>query len=59
LEQGNVVVNYTLREGNQCADFFAKLGASSDVEFLRHESPPVNLKNLLQSDAAGIFYLRE
>jgi len=37
LEQGNVMVNYTLREVNQCADFFAKLGASSDVEFLWHE----------------------
>ena len=34
LEQGNVRVNHTLREENQCADFFAKLDASSDVEFL-------------------------
>jgi len=59
LEQRNVMIHHTLREGNQCADFFAKLGASSDVEFLQHESPPVNLKNLLQSDAAGIFFLRE
>jgi len=40
-------------------DFFAKLGASFDVEFLRHESLPMNLMNFLQSDAAGIFYLRE
>lgn len=55
LEQGNVMVNHTLREGNQCADFFAKLRASSDVEFFRHESPSMNLKNLLQSDAAEIF----
>jgi len=45
------LVNHALREGNQCADYFAKLDASSDVEFLRHESPPMNLKNLLQSDA--------
>jgi len=60
LEQGNVMVKYhTIKEGNQCADFFAKLGASSDVEFLRHESPSVNLKNSLQSDVAEIFYLRE
>ena len=59
LEQGNVLVNHTLRDGNQCADFFAKLGASSDVEFLRHKSPPMNLKIFLQSYAARIFYLRE
>lgn len=55
LEQGNVMVNHTLREENQCADFFAKLRASSDVEFLRHESPLMNLKNLLQNDVAEIF----
>jgi len=59
LEQRNVMVNHTLREGNQCAEFFAKLVAFSDVEFLRNESPPMNLKNSLQSDAAGISYLRE
>jgi hypothetical protein len=53
------MINHTLREENQCADFFAKFDAISDVEFLRHESPLVNLKNSLQSDAAGIFYLRE
>lgn len=55
LEQGNVMVNHTLKEENQCADFFAKLRASSDVEFLRHESPLMNLKNLLQNDVAEIF----
>ncbi|AES78311.2 hypothetical protein MTR_7g027170 [Medicago truncatula] len=53
--EGNVMVNHTLREENQCADFFAKLRASSDVEFLRHESPLMNLKNLLQNDVAEIF----
>jgi hypothetical protein len=53
------MVNHTLKEGNQCADFFAKLSASSDVEFLWHESYLVNLKNLIQSDAAEIFFLRE
>jgi len=54
-----VMVNHTLRKENQCADFFAKLGASYDVDFLRHESSPVNLKNLLESDVTGIFFLRE
>jgi len=59
LEQKNVMVNHTLREGSQCVDFFAKLDASFDVEFLRHESPPVNLMNFLQIDVAGIFFLRK
>jgi ribonuclease HI len=40
LSQTNVSLYHTLREGNQCADFFAKLGASSDVDFLIHVSPP-------------------
>jgi ribonuclease HI len=38
LSQTNVSLFHTLREGNQCADFFAKLGASSDVGFLTHVS---------------------
>jgi len=37
LHQINVTVSHTLKEGNQCADFMAKLGASSDVDLLLHE----------------------
>lgn len=58
LKQGNVTMNHTLCEGNQCADFMVKLGASSNFKFLCHESPPTDLLNLLRSDAAGTFYLR-
>jgi len=43
------MVYHTFREGNQSADFLAKLKASSNVEFLRHESSPMNLVHLLQS----------
>jgi len=56
---GNVMVNHTLREGNQCEDFLGKLGVRTNVEFLCHESPPTNLKNLLQSNMTRTFYLRE
>jgi len=37
LEQGNVMVNHTVKEIN-VRIFFAKLGASFDVEFLWYES---------------------
>jgi len=43
LHQINVTVSHTLREGNQCADFMAKLGASSDVDILLHVLPPMVL----------------
>jgi len=34
ISQINIIVCHTLREGNQCADFMVKLGASSNIEFL-------------------------
>jgi hypothetical protein len=34
LSQNNVFLYHTLREENQCADFFIKHGASSDDDFL-------------------------
>jgi ribonuclease HI len=57
LNQINVTVSHTLREGNQCADFMTKLGVSSDVDLLLHESPPVDLINLLRSDYVGTLFL--
>jgi ribonuclease HI len=59
LSQTNVSLYHTLREGNQCANFFAKLGASSDADFLIHVSPPEGVRNLLKNDAMGTFFLRE
>jgi ribonuclease HI len=58
LHYTNVTVSHTLREGNQCADFIAKLGASY-IDLLLHESPPAGLDNFLRSDAAGTLFLRE
>ncbi|GAU50506.1 hypothetical protein TSUD_409810 [Trifolium subterraneum] len=59
LSNINVSLCHTLREGNQCADFFAKHGASSDVDLFIHASPPEGILDLLRSDAAGTFLLRE
>jgi len=59
LLQSNITVSHTLREGNQCINFLAKLGASSDDGFVLHDSPPTGLFELLRSDVAGTFHLRE
>jgi ribonuclease HI len=58
LASRNYSLQHTLREGNQCADYLTKLGASSDVEFITHSSPPVDLLPLLRTNASGIFFSR-
>ncbi|CAJ2677328.1 unnamed protein product [Trifolium pratense] len=58
LDLGTVTLIHSLREGNSCADFMAKLGASSDVEVLVHSSPPPGLRDLLSADSRGVFFLR-
>jgi len=58
LSYDNVSIHHTLREGNQCADFLAKLGASSDVKLLVHPQPPNDLRPLLRLDALGTMFLR-
>ncbi|KAK2445291.1 hypothetical protein QL285_016239 [Trifolium repens] len=59
LSQTNASLHHTLREGNQCADFFAKLRASSDADFLTHASPPEGVHDLLRNDALGPFFIRD
>ena len=59
LSQANVSLHHTLREGNQCADFLAKLGASSDDFMLLHPHPPDDLRPLLRIDASGTLFLRD
>ncbi|MCI65011.1 hypothetical protein A2U01_0086269, partial [Trifolium medium] len=44
---------------NNCADFLAKLGASSDSDITIHASPPEDFFDILWSDAAETFFLRE
>ncbi|PNY05589.1 ribonuclease H [Trifolium pratense] len=58
IQQGNITICHTLREGNQCADYLAKLGASSNDALLTHDSPPDGLRNLLNIDAAGTLFHR-
>ncbi|KAK2397773.1 hypothetical protein QL285_059315 [Trifolium repens] len=59
LSQANVSLHHMLRDENQCAHFFAKLGASSDVDFLTHVSPLEDICDLLRNDAIGTFFLRD
>jgi ribonuclease HI len=59
LSQSIVILCHTLREDNQCADFLAKLGASSNDNLKIHTSPPDDLLNLLHVDASGTLLMRE
>ncbi|CAJ2635885.1 unnamed protein product [Trifolium pratense] len=59
ISQSNVSLCHTLREGNQCADFFAKLGASSDADFTNHDCPPEGVQDLLKNDALGILFQKD
>jgi len=36
----NTYILHTLREGNNCADFLAKMGDASDSVMTNHTSPP-------------------
>ena len=58
LNDRNISLHHTLREGNQCADFFAKVGANSDAELVIHHSPPADLLPLLRADALGTYFVR-
>ncbi|GAU28886.1 hypothetical protein TSUD_293380 [Trifolium subterraneum] len=59
MSQSNITLCHTLREGNNCANFLAKLGASSDSDLTIHASPPEGFVDILRSDATGTFFLRE
>jgi len=59
LSHANVSLHHTLREGNQCADFLAKLGASSNDKLLTHSQPPDELRPLIRLDALGTLFLRD
>jgi hypothetical protein len=57
ISQTNVSLHHTRREGNQCADFFAKLEASSDADFLTHTSSPKGVRDLLKNNATKTFFV--
>lgn len=49
---------HSLREGNQCADFLAKLGASQELPFVFLVEPTPDLILLLLADEAGTSFIR-
>ena len=53
-----VRVLHTLREGNACAEYLAKLGAGSHESFWSIEHPPAGINLLLLTDASGTFFSR-
>ncbi|XP_039686921.1 uncharacterized protein [Medicago truncatula] len=58
LSSRNFTVHHCLREGNQCADFLAKLGATSNEEFSTYDTSPSDLLPLIKNDALGVLYPR-
>lgn len=52
------IVFHTLREGNHCADFLAKMGAAADAVLMFHDSAPEELLSLIREDACGTFFPR-
>jgi hypothetical protein len=55
---GNTPILHTIREGNRCVDFLAKLGASFDSTLSNHATPPDSLLPLLRDNAWGILFPR-
>ena len=55
----NVNLKHTLREGNRCADYLAKLGARIDVSFQAWSTPPTGMNHLLLADALNTQFLRD
>lgn len=49
---------HTLREGNQCADFFAKKGVASTMKFCMVMQAPHELALSLLADASGVLFPR-
>ncbi|XP_024626908.1 uncharacterized protein [Medicago truncatula] len=51
-------IQHCFREGNQCADFMAKLGANSNADYISHNTPPHDLLPLIRTDAMGTLFPR-
>lgn len=54
----NVALIHTLREGNSCADWLAKIGASSDTDLVIYDRCPSQMAPLVLADAIGVVHLR-
>jgi hypothetical protein len=51
-------VVHTLREGNACADFLAKLGANNPEAYSRIATPPAGMNLHLLVDASRTLFFR-
>ena len=58
LSTRNFSIHHCLREGNQCADFLAKLGATSNEEFSTYDTAPNDLIPLIRNDEMGVLFPR-
>jgi len=58
INSRNYSLQHSLREGNQCADFMAKLEASTNDVLSIHSSPPQGLQPLLRMDELGSLFVR-
>jgi len=58
LNSRNYSLQHLLREGNRCADFMAKLGASTDDVLSIHSSHLEGLQPLLRMDELGSLFVR-
>jgi hypothetical protein len=58
LAANNFSVHHTLREGNQAADFMAKLGSTMTDDLVTFMTPPEGILMLLLSDATGVLFPR-
>ncbi|PNX94236.1 ribonuclease H [Trifolium pratense] len=59
LSHNNVTLCHTLIEENQCAEFLAKLRASSNVNLVIHSSPLTCMFDFLKSDTTETIFIRE
>lgn len=58
LKELNSIVQHTFREGNKCADFLAKMGASQELPFVYLIEPTPTLVPLIKADEEGVSYIR-
>ncbi|KAJ1379494.1 Ribonuclease H domain [Sesbania bispinosa] len=52
----NVNIGHILREGNQCANYLAKMGVESSSSLCRIPEPPNGIIPLLQANAVGTVF---
>jgi len=58
ISSTNFTLQHLLKEGNQCADYMAKIGASNDVDLVIRSSPHKGLLPLLRTDELGSLFIR-